>query len=177
MGKMINIVAFTVQSHETERTRFDTDSFSTKNRTRKIHSTVPFGIICMLAMQCIHTCSFFQHQVYTIPLTQFSVAKQDKMQSEFVFSCSEERITETTSKARLYASFANFSLSDFSDWSCSDFDKSEDGHESIDLLLMDDLVVRRMVRFGSVRVRTHKVTLGDVRLRGSDKGVHVELAF
>lgn len=61
-----------------------------------------------------------------------------------------------------YASFASFSMSDFSDWSeSSDYDLNESG-ENLAVDFVDDLLPRKVVRFGSVHVRTHKVTLGDV---------------
>jgi hypothetical protein len=63
-----------------------------------------------------------------------------------------------------YASFASFSLGDFSDWSeSSDFDPNESA-ESLSVDYEEELISRKVVRFGSVHVRTHKVTLGDVSI-------------
>jgi hypothetical protein len=63
-----------------------------------------------------------------------------------------------------YASFASFSLSDFSDWSeSSDFDPN-DSADSLSVDHGDELIPRRVVRFGSIHVRTHNVTLGDVSI-------------
>lgn len=65
---------------------------------------------------------------------------------------------------RQYSSFASFSLGDISDWTeSSDIDFNESG-ESLSVDLVEDVLPRRVVRFGSVHVRTHKVTLGDVSI-------------